>query len=187
MEELFRSVCTCRACDLHAWRQECVLPEGDLHAPVIMIAQAPGEEENRSGKMFTGPSGKLFDRLLEQAGVQRQDFYLTNLIKCMLPKARRPSRAQWNACTPWLEQEIRIIQPQIVVTLGFQALKFILIREDIPRPPKKEYRHLFGKYLTGKDFRIYPLRHPTALLFDPGKKEIMTDNYRELRNIIHSV
>ena len=184
MADLTGSICACRACDLHAWRQECVLPEGDISSRIMLIAQAPGEVENRTGKMFTGPSGRLFDRLLASAGVRRDDFYLTNLIKCMLPKARRPSRAQWDACTPWLEREIRIIQPQIVVPLGFQALKFILIRENIPRPPKKEYRHLFGRYLRGRDFRIYPLRHPTALLFDPGKEEIMTRNYAELKNIV---
>ncbi len=185
LEELYRSVCACRACDLHTWRQQCVLPEGDLHAHVMMIAQAPGREENQSGRMFTGPSGKIFDRLLEGAGVKRQDLYLTNLIKCMLPKARRPSRSQWDACTPWLEQEIKILQPRIVVPLGFQALKFILIREKLPRPPKKEYRYLFGKYLPGKDFMIYPLRHPTALLFDPGKEEIMSRNYAELKKIVY--
>ena len=183
-DALFRAIARCRACNLHAYRREAVLPEGNRHSRILMIAQSPGEQENKRGRMFVGPSGRLFDQLLRTAGVQREDFYLTNLIKCMLPRARRPSRAQWDACTPWLEQEIRIVRPRVVIPLGFQALKYILIRQELPRPPKKEYRHLFGKYITTNDFLIYPLRHPTSLLFNPEKKEIMTRNYGELQKIV---
>jgi len=68
--------------------------------------------------------------------------------------------------------------------MGFQALKYILIRQELPRPPKKEYRHLFGKYITTSDFLIYPLRHPTSLLFNPEKKDIMARNYGELQKIV---
>ncbi len=181
---LFARIADCRACDLHRYRKKSVLPEGALTARIMMIAQSPGETENLSGKMFTGPSGRLFDALLAEAGVCRDDFYLTNLIKCMLPHARRPSHAQWEACTSWLEQEIQMIHPTIIVPLGFQALKFILIRQHLPRPPKKEYGQLFGKYIRSSDLLIYPLRHPTALLFDPGKKEIMSRNYAELKKIV---
>ena len=183
-DALFRAIARCRACNLHAYRREAVLPEGNRHSRILMIAQSPGEQENRRGRMFVGPSGRFFDQLLRTAGVRREDFYLTNLIKCMLPRARRPSRAQWDACTPWLEQEIRIVRPRVVIPLGFQALKYILIRQELPRPPKKEYRHLFGKYITTGDFLIYPLRHPTSLLFNPEKKEIMTRNYGELQKIV---
>jgi DNA polymerase len=184
LEDLFAAVAVCRACDLHRHRERSVLPEGSPSSRIMMIAQSPGETENRTGKMFTGPSGRLFDLLLKEAGVCRKDFYLTNLIKCMLPHARRPSRAQWEACTPWTDREIRLIRPGVIIPLGFQALKYLLIRQNIPRPPKKEYRHLFGKYIRTDEFLIYPLRHPTALLFNPEKKEIMSRNYAELKNIV---
>lgn len=181
---LLASIADCRACDLHRSRERSVLPEGSFSAPIMMIAQSPGETENRTGKMFSGPSGRLFDILLADAGVRRDDFYLTNLIKCMLPHARRPTHAQWEACTPWLDQEIRMLQPRIIIPLGFQALKYILIRQHLPRPPKKEYGQLFGKYIRSGDLLIYPLRHPTALLFNPEKKEIMSRNYAELKKIV---
>jgi len=183
-DALFRAIARCRACNLHAYRREAVLPEGNRHSRILMIAQSPGETENRTGKMFSGPSGKIFDALLAGAGIRREDVYLTNLIKCMLPKARRPSRSQWDACTPWLDREITLLQPRIIIPLGFQALKYLLIRYHLPRPPKKEYRHLFGKYIETEDVLIYPLRHPTALLFSPEKKEIMAGNYAELKKIV---
>ncbi len=184
LDTLFEAIKSCSACDLHRYRKRAVLPEWDGLSRILMIAQSPGETENSRGKMFVGPSGLLFDQLLRGAGVRREDFYLTNLIKCMLPHARRPSRAQWDACTPWLEQEIRLVRPRVVVPLGFQALKYILIREGLPRPPKKEYRYLFGEYIRTDDFLVYPLRHPTSLLFNPGKKEIMDRHYGELQKIL---
>jgi len=181
---LYHSIASCTKCDLAGLRIKAVLPEGNPQAEIMIIAQSPGEVENQTGRMFVGPSGKIFDELLDSAGVSRNDFYLTNLIKCMLPKSRRPSRPQWEACTPWLEEEIRIVSPRIVVPLGFQALKFLLIRVGMPRPPRKEYRFLFGKFIQTDDYLIYPLRHPTALLFNPAKRKVMTGNYSKLKKIV---
>ncbi len=182
---LFTAIAQCERCDLFHTRQKAVLPEGNLRSPVMMIAQAPGEQENKNGRMFIGPSGKLFDELLAASAVNRKDFYLTNLIKCMLPKSRRPSRAQWDACTPWLETEIHLVRPKVFVPLGFQATRFLLIHFGLPRPPRKEYKSLFGKYLRIENVLIYPLRHPTALLFNPDKKEIMVQNYHRLKEIVN--
>ncbi len=187
LKELYRGLAVCRGCDLSRTRIRAVLPEGNARSAVMMIAQSPGEVENRTGRMFTGPSGKVFDELLDSAGVSRSDFYLTNLIKCMLLKSRRPTRAQWDACTPWLEEEIRLVQPRVVVPLGFQALKFLLIRAGIPRPPRKEYRFLFGKFIETEEYRIFPLRHPTALLFNPEKRNVMEKNYRRLKEIVEGL
>ncbi len=184
LEELIGRVAGCHACDLSGTRVRFVPPEGDRRSRIMMIAQAPGEMENLEGRMFCGPSGKIFDELLEEAGVCREQVYLTNLIKCMLPKARRPSRRHLEACGRWLEEEIRLLQPRILIPLGFQALKSLLIRQGVPRPPKKEYRHLFGRYLQAGDLLLYPLRHPTFLLFNPDKREMMSREYAELKKII---
>ena len=184
MDELYRKIAECKRCDLHLTRIKSVLPEGNRRSRIMMIAQSPGDVENHTGRMFTGPSGRLFDELLAASGVSREDFYLTNLIKCMLPKSRRPSRLQWDACIPWLEEEIRMVRPKIFVPLGFQALKFMLIRSGIPRPPRKEYHYLFGTFINTDAYMIYPLRHPTALLFNPQKREIMAKNYQKLKEIV---
>jgi len=184
LEGLFDGIRRCDACGLHRYRDQAVLPEGNLSSRIMMIAQSPGETENRTGRMFTGPSGRIFDMLLEASGVRREDFYLTNLIKCMLPGARRPSRQERKSCAVWLEEEIRLVQPRILIPLGFHALRHLLIREDHPRPPKNEYHRLFGRYLSTRHFLLYPLRHPTALLFNPEMKEMMLSQYAELRKIV---
>jgi len=181
--ELFDQIKRCKKCDLHKTQILPVLPEGNLHSGVMLIAQSPGKVENVTGRMFTGPSGKIFDTLLENAGLSREDFYLTNLIKCMLVKSRDPSREQLEACTPWLVQEIELIAPKVLVPLGFQATKFVFKHLGIPRPPGKNYRVLFGNFIKTERFLILPLRHPTALLFDPGKKEMMNNNYKKLKEL----
>ncbi len=181
--ELFDQIKRCKKCDLHETQILPVLPEGNLHSGVMLIAQSPGKVENVTGRMFTGPSGKIFDALLENADVSRDDFYLTNLIKCMLVKSRDPSREQLEACTPWLVQEIELIAPKVLVPLGFQATKFVFKHLGIPRPPGKNYRVLFGNFIKTERFLILPLRHPTALLFDPGKKEMMNNNYKKLKEL----
>ena len=183
IDTLKESISSCTRCSLHKTRIKPVLPEGSPRSGIMMIAQSPGKVENVTGRMFTGPTGKVFDELLSDAGVQRNDFYLTNLIKCMLVKSRDPSREQWDACTPFLIKEIELIKPKVIVSLGFQATKFILTYLNIPRPPGKNYRVLFGNFIKTEKYLILPLRHPTALLFDPKKKEVMTENYRKLKEL----
>ena len=181
--QLHSSISVCTQCSLHETRIRPVLPEGSPGAGIMLIAQSPGKVENQTGRMFTGPSGRVFDELLLNAGVSRSDFYLTNLIKCMLVKSRDPSREQWDTCTPWLINEIELVKPKVIVPLGFQATKFVLTWLDIPRPPGKSYRVLFGNFIKTEKYLILPLRHPTALLFDPGKREVMEDNYKKLKEL----
>ncbi len=184
ISDLHKKIGVCTLCSLHESRIKAVLPEGDFNSRILMIAQSPGKVENQTGRMFTGPTGKVFDRLLANAGVKRADFYLTNLIKCMLVKSRDPSREQLDKCTPFLIREIELISPEVIIPLGFQSTKFILTHLNIPRPPGKNYRVLFGNFIKTEKYLILPLRHPTALLFDPRKKEIMQSNYKKLKNII---
>ncbi len=183
IHQLHKEIAKCTRCPLHLTRIKAVLPEGNTSSKLMMIAQSPGKVENSTGRMFTGPSGKIFDELLNEAGVSRSDFYLTNLIKCMLVKSRDPSREQWDACTPWLIREIELIKPKVIIPLGFQATKFVLRYLGIPRPPGKSYRILFGNFIKTEKYLIFPLRHPTALLFDPGKREVMTENYKKLKRL----
>ncbi len=107
--ELNGKIKSCTNCRLCKSRINSIIGEGDLNANIIIIAQAPGEIEDREGKMFIGPSGKIFDRLLQNAEIQRPDIYITNLIKCYLPKCRRPSKNEIEQCSAYLDQEIDFI------------------------------------------------------------------------------
>ena len=184
LNELNRKIKLCTNCRLYKSRTNSITGEGNLNAEIMIIAQAPGETEDREGKMFVGPSGKIFDRLLKNAEIQRNNIYITNLIKCYLPKCRRPSKNEIEQCSAYLDQEIEIIDPQIIVTLGFHATRYIFRKYTLNRPPKKEYNNLFGKQFYVENRIIFPVRHPTAVLFNPEKEEILQENYNQIRKIL---
>ncbi|NOY36470.1 MAG: uracil-DNA glycosylase [Chlorobi bacterium] len=183
-KEIMDEISTCTRCKLHNTRITPVLPCGNPESRIMVIAQSPGETENRNGVMFTGPSGKLFYELLEETGIDRNDLYLTNLIKCMLPGARRPHHGEIHSCTPFLDLEAELLHPLLQVPLGFHATRYLLKKYRLPVPDRKSVKHLFGLVLRKDKTIIFPLRHPTALLFNPAKKGIMLTNYHRLHELI---
>ena len=182
--ELNGKIKFCTNCRLHKSRINSITGEGNYNAEIMIIAQAPGETEDREGKMFIGPSGIIFDRLLQNAEIQREDIYITNLIKCYLPKCRRPSKNEIEQCSAYLDQEIEIIDPHIIVTLGFHATRYIFKKYNLNRPPKKEYKNLFGKQSCVNNKIIFPVRHPTAVLFNPDKEELLQKNYNKIMKLL---
>jgi len=184
INELNGKIKLCTNCRLHKSRMNSITGEGNLNAEIMIIAQAPGKTEDREGKMFIGPSGIIFDRLLQNAEIQREDIYITNLIKCYLPKCRRPSKNEIEQCSAYLNKEIEFIDPQIIVTLGFHATRYIFKKYNINRPPKKEYKNLFGKQFYADNRIIFPVRHPTALLFNPEKEQQIQENYKKILKLL---
>jgi len=184
IQTLNRQIQTCSKCRLSLSRQHALPGEGSLSSRVLLLAQSPGKVEDEKNRMFIGPSGKLFNELLEHAGISRETIYLTNLIKCMLPNSRRPSQDEIKQCTVYLDKEIELIQPKLIVPLGFHSTRFIFMKYHIPRPPKNEYHKLFGRIFHSAGLDIYPLRHPTALLFNPEKRKIMMKNYKMLNKFL---
>lgn len=182
--ELNKKIKSCTNCKLYKSRKNSLTGEGDQNANIMFIAQAPGEVEDREGKMFIGPSGKILDKLLRNADIQRKDIYITNLIKCYLPKCRRPSKDEIDQCSVYLDREIEFVNPKVIVTLGFHATRYIFMKYDLERPPKKEYKNLFGKRFYSNKKIIFPVRHPTALLFNPEKEEIMQRNYNMILKLV---
>ena len=171
IDELNKSIKECKKCRLSETRMNAICGEGSLNAKIMLIAQAPGEKEDREGKMFVGPSGKVLDELLNKAGVKRHEIYMTNLIKCMLPKYRKPRQDEIIACSYYLNEEIRLINPKVLVPLGYYATRYIFQRYDILLPSKAEFSSVFGKLFLAKDKKILPLPHPAILLYNPDFKQ----------------
>jgi DNA polymerase len=186
VSSLRQQVRECTACGLAETREQVVCGEGNLRSKVMVIAQAPGEFENRAGRMFIGPSGKIFRQLLVKSRISTDEIYMTNLIKCYIPKCRRPSSREIDQCSKHLEQEILLVKPKLIVPLGFHATRYILKRFRLDRPASKEYHTLFGILIQLDDQLIYPLRHPTALLFNSGKRDLMEKNYYGLRTLMNT-
>jgi len=140
-----RKIGTCSKCRLSKTRTHSLCGEGNPNARLMLIAQAPGENEDREGRMFIGPLGRILNEIFERVNIKREDIYLTNLIKCMLPGYRRPKRDEVEACSTLLGKEIELIDPRILAPLGYQAIRYIFGRYGIQRPPGQEFHTIYGK------------------------------------------
>ena len=179
--KLNRKIRNCQRCRLAKNRTNAICGEGNLHAKLMLIAQAPGEKEDKENRMFVGPSGEILDELLNKAEINREEVYMTNLIKCMLPKYRKPKQDEIEACSYYLDEEIKLIDPKVLVPLGYYATRYIFQKYGIQQPTKAEFHPVFGKLLLGKDKKILPLPHPAVLLYNPESKQDVIKKYRKLR------
>ncbi len=176
MDELNRQIKACRKCRLAETRLNVLCGEGSLQGRIMLIAQAPGETEDREGRMFIGPSGRVLDDLLSAARVPRSRLYITNLVKCMLPKYRKPKQDEIEACFEWLDREIQLVNPDVLVPLGYYSAKYIFARYGLHVPSKKEFCSLVGRLVLVEEIKILPLSHPAVLLHQPHFQERVTVN-----------
>jgi len=178
-------IINCNKCSLSETRKNALPGEGNPKARVMLVAQAPGEKEDEEGRMFVGPTGKALDELLGELGIERNNLYLTNLVKCMLPNYRKPKQEEINTCSEYLDREIELIDPEIISPLGFYATRYILNKHNYTVPEKKEdLENLYGKLLLTQKKKIYPLTHPTALVFDTQDKKRIKKNYSKLKVLL---
>jgi len=185
LEELKNAIRNCKACRLWKTRINALPGEGNPRARLVLIAQALGENEDREGKMFIGPSGKKLNELLREADVGRKKVYMTNLIKCPLPKYRKPKEDEIQACVQYLNEEIRLINPSVIATLGYYATKYIFTQTQIPLPESKpEFSKFYGQIFLAENRKILLLRHPAALLYDSSIKEEVGKNYSKLKTLM---
>jgi DNA polymerase len=133
MEALRTQALTCPGCPNRDTRFRVVFGEGDPHAKVMLVGQGPGVVEEQTGRPFAGPSGRLLDQALAEVGLERGQLWLTNVIKCRAVKSekgrvvdRAPSAAELRACRPWLDGEIEIVQPEVIVCIGVPAAKALI-------------------------------------------------------------
>jgi uracil-DNA glycosylase family 4 len=167
LEDLKEEIRRCRRCGLWKTRRNVLHGEGNPQARLMLVAQALGENEDREGRMFIGPSGKKLDELLQEVDVSRKRIYITNLIKCMLPKYRRPKHDEIQKCAQYLDEEIMLINPSVIATLGYYSTKYISVKHKISLPKSKpEFLEVYGKIFLAGDRKVLPLRHPATLLYD---------------------
>jgi DNA polymerase len=176
---------TCTRCPLHLTRTQAICGEGSHQSRILLIAQAPGAVEDRQGLIFVGPSGKILDELLAEAGLTRNDVYMTNLVKCCLPKNRRPRKDEINACSGHLKHEISLLNPRIIVPLGFYAARYSLqlLNPDTPQG-REAFIDLYGRLFLRGGYKIFPLPHPSCLLHNPSHKPGVAEKYRRLRHYL---
>lgn len=173
-EELKNFVDHCGRCPLVQTRNRAVMGRGSLRSPVLFIAEGPGRNEDRDGIPFTGQSGQVFDRLLGEIGMTREDVYITNIVKCHPPGNRDPKPEEQEACIPYLKYETLLLRPKMIVCLGRVAAQRII------RPDFRITRE-HGSFLLRKGVWLTAVYHPSAILRDDTKYPETAADFRAIK------
>lgn len=157
-----REAATCTACALSATRTQVVPGEGAAPAPLVLVGEAPGAREDQTGRPFAGASGRLLDELLASINLARGDLFILNTVKCRPPNNRSPRSAEIVACAPFLNRQLRAIQPRVIATLGRSALSVFAPSATIAEVHGRPYAQTEGRVPPGAV--LFPLYHPAAAL-----------------------
>ena len=179
--EKLKSDCAgCTACALGKTRRHLVFADGNEQAEIMLIGEGPGEQEDLQGLPFVGPAGKLLDQMLAIIDLDRSKVYIANMVKCRPPGNRDPQPAEQAACREWLERQIALVNPKIIVCLG-RIAAMALIKEDF------RITREHGQWFDMGGRRVMAVYHPSALLRDPGKRPETFMDLRALRKEIRAL
>jgi len=177
LEQIRTDVEACRRCPLADGRTQTVFGDGNPDARVLIVGEAPGKNEDLQGIPFVGAAGKYLNELLAIAGLKREDVFIANVLKCRPPGNRDPRPEEIELCTPYLREQTRTIDPEFIVTLGNFSTKFILKTEvGITR--------LHGKLQQAGRFKVFPIFHPAAALYDGSKRVALEDDFATLGELL---
>jgi DNA polymerase len=170
----------CTRCDLALGRTQVVAGTGPANARVVFIGEGPGAEEDRTGRPFVGRAGRLLDRLLEANGITRDQIFITNIVSCRPPANRTPRVGEVRAHAPWLEEQLRLIEPELIVTLGSVALTYF-----IPKARITEFRgRTQSIQKNGRSIALLPLFHPAAALRRPELVPVLEQDFARISDLL---
>jgi uracil-DNA glycosylase family 4 len=167
-------VLACTQCPLCHTRTNVIFGEGNPEAPVMIIGEAPGRDEDLQGRPFVGVSGQLLDKILAACGFAREKhLFISNIIKCRPPDNRVPTPAEAEVCMPWLMNQIEILDPKIIILLGATALKYMA-------GPEYRITRDRGRWITLNGRTAIPVYHPAALLRNPHLKRDTWEDFKKI-------
>ena len=167
----------CTACELHKNRTLTVPGHGHPKSKLMIIGEAPGNNEDKNGLPFIGRSGQILDNLLNSIGLDRTSIFITNMVKCRPPENRTPKSMEISQCSSFLDMQISAINPLVIITLGRLSLKKFL--PDIPISKARGLVHQWNNY------KIFPVYHPAAALYKPTLLPKMVDDFKKISFIIN--
>ncbi|MBE0430509.1 MAG: uracil-DNA glycosylase [Dehalococcoidia bacterium] len=176
LAELCEEIATCRDCELAGHRTKVVPGEGAEDADLLFIGEAPGWHEDQQGRPFVGPAGQFLDQLLASIGLRREQVYIANVIKCRPPQNREPLPAEIETCRRWLDRQIEIIQPRMIITLGRYSLARYFANESISK--------IHGKPREAGGVILYPMYHPAAALHQGSLRPIIETDMLKIPQIL---
>ncbi|PKB64989.1 MAG: uracil-DNA glycosylase [SAR202 cluster bacterium Io17-Chloro-G2] len=176
LEEIAWLVNRCADCELSRGRNKAVPGEGSPQADLMFIGEGPGYHEDRLGRPFVGPAGQFLDDLLMSIGLKRADVFIANMVKCRPPQNRDPLPAEMSACSKYLDRQIELIDPKLIITLGRFSLTRFFPGETITRARGK-VREKEGRW-------IYPIMHPAAALHREENRSTIVSDFKEIPRIL---
>ena len=176
-EQIHADVGDCTRCPLHLERTHVVHTEGNRKARLMFVGEAPGADEDIQARPFVGRAGQLLTKIIEAIGLKREEVLIGNVNRCRPPGNRAPMPDEAATCKPFLEREIAVVQPEVIVVLGNTALKNLLdSREGITRAR--------GRFHDYKGIKVMPTFHPAYLLRDPSKKRETWEDLKQVRDYL---
>lgn len=176
LEQLEEAVHSCTSCSLHQGRTQAVPGEGPLSADIMFIGEGPGFHEDRQGRPFVGAAGKFLEELLASIGMTREQVYIANVVKCRPPGNRDPLPDELSACEPYLERQIQLIKPRVIVTLG----RFSMYRYF----PGAAISKIHGQPKRVGNAIVIPMFHPAAALHQPKWRPLVEADFKKLPGLI---
>jgi DNA polymerase len=178
---LFEQVKTCERCPLHETRTKAVFGAGDADADLMFVGEAPGAEEDRQGLPFVGRAGQLLNQMLEEIGLSRESVFIANVLKSRPPGNRDPQPMEIEACRPYLFEQVQLIEPTVICTLGNFATKLLSGNPaGITKVRGAPQVHEIG----GRTVFLLPLFHPAAALRTPAVKETLRADFATLPDLL---
>jgi uracil-DNA glycosylase len=181
LKEVYEQARGCTACQLHQTRTQVVFGAGNADADLMFIGEAPGADEDRLGLPFVGRAGKLLDQLLGEIGLERDDVFICNTLKCRPPGNRDPYPNEIECCSGYLRSQVELIEPKVICTLGNFSTK--LLRGDstgISRLHGRDEIRLIGT----RAIRLLPLFHPAAALYTPSNLQTLRDDFARIPELL---
>ncbi|MBI3953165.1 MAG: uracil-DNA glycosylase [Chloroflexi bacterium] len=176
LEALNKQMTGCAACGLAKGRTQVVPGEGNPHAEVVFIGEGPGFHEDQQGRPFVGPAGQFLDELLKAAGLRRSEVYICNIVKCRPPGNRDPYPIEIQTCSKWLDSQLALVHPKVIVTLGRYSLARYLPGQSISK--------VHGKPLVKDGVTIVPMLHPAAALHQASLRPTLLEDFAQLPQIL---
>ena len=175
-EDLVQRISSCTQCALSHGRTNAVPGEGSLTPKVMFIGEGPGFHEDKQGRPFVGPAGQFLDQLLASVGMKREDVYITNVVKCRPPNNRDPLPGEVEACRGYLDAQIELLKPKVIVTLGRHSLASFFQKEPISKA--------HGKPRLWNGITVLPMYHPAAALHQQSLRSIIESDFKELPAVL---
>ncbi len=174
LERIRADIGECTRCRLHKSRSRIVFGDGAARPDLVFVGEGPGEEEDRQGLPFVGRAGKLLTQMIVAMGLERKDVYICNVVKCRPPQNRTPERDEMATCQPFLERQLAVLRPKVIVCLGNVAVQALL-------GPGKPMSELRGKWVEWRGTKLLPTYHPAYLLRNPNAKGVV---WADLQKVI---